>query len=70
MMIIRRGLLVLIFLLIIFIAVNRFTELINYGELSQIFGVNSFDEVVENDPFADRTTQTTTIAVTEMSETT
>ena len=70
MMIIRRGLLVLIFLLIIFIAVNRFTELINYGELSQIFGVNSFDEVVENDPFADRTTQATTIAVTEMSETT
>ena len=33
--------------------------MINYGELSQIFGVNSFDEVVENDPFADRTTQTT-----------
>ena len=59
MMIIRRGLLVLIFLLIIFIAINRFTEMINYGELSQIFGVDSFDEVVENDPFADRTTQTT-----------
>lgn len=61
MMIIRRGLLVLIFLLIIFIAINRFTEMINYGELSQIFGVDSFDEVVENDPFADRTTQTTSL---------
>lgn len=61
MMIIRRGLLVLIFLLIIFIAVNRFTEMINYGELSQIFGVDSFDEVVENDPFADRSTQATSI---------
>ena len=62
MMIIRRGLLVLIFLLIIFIAVNRFTELINYGELSQIFGVDSFDEVIENDPFADRTTHSTSAA--------
>ena len=67
MMIIRRGLLVLIFLLIIFIAVNRFTEMINYGELSQIFGVDSFDEVVENDPFADRSTQATTTATTEPS---
>ena len=68
MMIIRRGLLILIFLLIIFIAVNRFTEMINYGELSQIFGVDSFGEVVENDPFADRTTQNTGIVVTEMTE--
>ena len=69
MMIIRRGLLLLIFLLVIFIAVNRFTELINYGELSQIFGVESLDEVIENDPFADKPTVNTGIAVTEMSET-
>ncbi len=70
MMIIRRGLLILIFLLIIFIAVNRFTEMINYGELSQIFGVDSFGEVVENDPFADRTTQNTSVVVAEMTEST
>ncbi len=69
MMIIRRGLLALIFILILFIAINRFTEMINYGELSQIFGVNSWDEVVENDPFADRTTPST-VAVTEMTEST
>ncbi len=69
MMIIRRGLLALIFILILFIAINRFTEMINYGELSQIFGVNSWDEVVENDPFADRTTPSTA-AVTEMTEST
>ena len=66
MMIIRRGLLVLIFLLIIFIAVDRFTGIINYGELSQIFGIDSWDEVVENDPFADRTSESTSgIATTE-----
>ena len=69
MMIIRRGLLALIFILILFIAINRFTEMINYGELSQIFGVNSWDEVVENDPFADRTTPST-VVVTEMTEST
>ena len=66
MMIIRRGLLVLIFLLIIFIAVDRFTGIINYGELSQIFGIDSWNEVVENDPFADRTSESTSgIATTE-----
>jgi hypothetical protein len=65
MMIIRRGLLVLIFLLIIFIAVDRFTGVINYGELSQIFGIDSWDEVVENDPFADKTSESTSGIATE-----
>ncbi|MCR4557211.1 MAG: hypothetical protein K5779_05250 [Saccharofermentans sp.] len=54
MMIIRRGLLLLIFILILFIAVDRVAGLINYGEMAQIFGIESWDEVVENDPFADR----------------
>ena len=65
MMIIRRGLLVLIFLLIIFIAVDRFTGIINYGELSQIFGIEEWGQVVENDPFADRTTESTPPVATE-----
>lgn len=65
MMIIRRGLLVLIFLLVIFITVDRFTGAVNYGELSQIFGIDSWDEVVENDPFADRTTESTSGITTE-----
>lgn len=66
MMIIRRGLLILIFILILFIAVDRITGLVNYGEMAQIFGIDSWDEVVENDPFEDRTTQTSAAAVTEM----
>lgn len=69
MMIIRRGLLALIFLLVIFIAVDRFTNLINYGELSQIFGVDSWGEVIENDPFADKTTESTSFIVPGTSET-
>ena len=69
MMIIRRGLLALIFVLIIFIAIDRFTNLINYGELSQIFGVDSWGEVIENDPFADKTTESTGFVVPGTSET-
>lgn len=69
MMIIRRGLLILIFLLVVFITVDRFTGAINYGELSQIFGVDSFDDVVENDPFADRTTESSSgITLTEATQ--
>ena len=69
MMIIRRGLLILIFLLILFIAVDRVMGLVNYGEMAQIFGIDSFDEVVENDPFEDRTTASSAIVYTEPSET-
>ena len=65
MMIIRRGLLVLIFVLILLIAVDRLTGAINYGEVSQIFGIEEWGQVVENDPFADRTTESTTPVTTE-----
>jgi hypothetical protein len=65
MMIIRRGLLVLIFVLILLIAVDRLTGAINYGEVSQIFGIEEWGQVVENDPFADRTTESTTPVATD-----
>ena len=65
MMIIRRGLLILIFILILFIAVDRFTGMVNLGEIVQIFGIDSFSEVVENDPFADRSTETTNYTTVE-----
>ena len=66
MMIIRRGLLLLIFLLILFIAAERFTGLINYGEMAQIFGIESWDEVVENDPFAERDTDNNLITASDV----
>lgn len=69
MMILRRGLLILIFILILFIAADRFTGLINYGEMAQIFGIESWDEVVENDPFADRDADKPLTAVNEPAET-
>lgn len=65
MMIIRRGLLVLIFILVLLIGLDRLTGVINYGELSQIFGISEWGEVVENDPFEDRTTESTAPVITE-----
>ena len=65
MIIIRRGLLILIFILVLLIAVDRLTGAINYGELSQIFGIEEWGQVVENDPFADRTTESTPPVITE-----
>ena len=70
MMIIRRGLLILIFVLIVFIAVDRVTGYVNYGELSQIFGIDSFDAAVENDPFAGKGTLSTSYSVADTTETT
>ena len=65
MMIIRRGLLVLIFILVLLIGLDRLTGVINYGELSQIFGIDEWGEVVENDPFEDRTTESTAQVISE-----
>ena len=69
MMIIRRGLLILIFLLILFIAVDRFMGLVNYGELTQIFGIDSWEEVMENDPFSDKTAESTDYTIPVITET-
>ena len=55
----------LIFILILFIAVDRFTGMVNLGEIVQIFGIDSFSEVVENDPFADKSTETTNYTTAE-----
>ncbi|MCR4688461.1 MAG: hypothetical protein K5745_02810 [Saccharofermentans sp.] len=57
MIIIRRGLLVLIFLLLMFISISRFLDAMNYGELSQIFGFDSVSEFTVNDPFEISSTQ-------------
>ena len=66
----RKYLRLFAIILCVFIAVDRVMGLVNYGEMAQIFGISSFDEVVENDPFEDRTTQSTSAAVTETTEST
>ena len=59
-----------ILLLILLIAVDRFTGIINYGELSHIFGIDSWNEVMENDPFSDRTAESTENTIPVIRETT
>ena len=62
MMLLRRGLLVIIMLLLLFISIDRVLNIADFNEISHVFGINSFDEITENDPFrtsGSRTTETT-----------
>ncbi|MBP5775201.1 MAG: hypothetical protein J6W36_05840 [Clostridiales bacterium] len=61
MMILRRGLLALIFFLLLFIVMDRTLSVLNFGELKQMFGFSSWTELMKNDPFSERkeTEQTT-----------
>ena len=54
MMILRRGLLALIFFLLLFIVLDRAISILNYNELKQMFGFSSWTELLQNDPFSDR----------------
>ncbi len=65
MIILRRGLLTLIFVLLMFIAVNRFISAVNYGELSQMFGFDSITDFVKNDPFSSSDKSITATADTQ-----
>ncbi len=50
-MILRKGLLVLIFILLLFIAINSIIPFINVDSYRTMFGVGSAEEMTENDPF-------------------
>lgn len=51
MIILRRGLLILIFVLLLFISLKKILPYINTESYSQMFGISSVDEMTENDPF-------------------
>ena len=68
MMIMRRGLLALIFFLLLFIVLDRSLSAFNYGELKQMFGFSSWTELLKNDPFSERKeTEPTVITPTTVS---
>lgn len=50
-MILRKGLLVLIFVLLLFISINKIIPYVNVDSYKTMFGVGSADEMTENDPF-------------------
>jgi len=51
MMLLRRGLLVIIMLLLLFISIDRIINITDFDEISHVFGIDSFDEITQNDPF-------------------
>lgn len=64
MMIMRRGLLALIFFLLLFIVLDRSLSAFNYGELKQMFGFSSWTELLKNDPFSEKnSTETAALPV-------
>jgi len=59
MIVLRRGLLALIFILLLFISVNKVLEVTNFDEIKQMFGIGSWSEVTQNDPFKSSSTDVT-----------
>ncbi|MBO4636787.1 MAG: hypothetical protein J5685_06540 [Clostridiales bacterium] len=51
MMIIRRGLLLIIMILLIFISIDSILPYIRVDEYKQMFGVGSAEDMTSNDPF-------------------
>jgi len=51
MIILRSGLLAIIFVLLFFIAVNAVIPYIDFDQYSGMFGISSVDDVTKNDPF-------------------
>ncbi len=62
MMILRRGLLALIFFLLLFIVFDRTLSVLNFSEMRQMFGFSSWTDLMKNDPFSEtRVTEQTTV---------
>ena len=53
LMILRRGLLLIIFVLILLISFKTFVPYINVDQYKNMFGIGDVEELTENDPFAD-----------------
>lgn len=51
LIIIRRGLMILILIMLIFISVDRLLNITDFDEISHVFGINSIEDITENDPF-------------------
>lgn len=67
MIIIRRGLLIIIFVLLLFITLNRVLNIVKFDDMKQMFGISGWGEVVSHDPF--NSTEPTDANATEPIET-
>lgn len=57
MIILRRGLLIIIFVLLLFITLSRVLNVVKFDDMKQMFGISGWSEVVSNDPFNTRSTE-------------
>ncbi len=67
MIILRRGLLIIIFVLLMVITLSRVLNVVKFDDMKQIFGISGWSEVVSNDPFNTRTTASSQPQETEES---
>ena len=58
LMILRRGLLLIIFVLLMFITINAVIPYVDVDQYSQMFGVGDVDSLTEEDPFENVTVAT------------
>jgi len=65
MIILRWGLLTLIFVLLFFITIDRIEPYINVNQYLDMFGIGSVDDATRNDPFEVTTESTTSTSVVE-----
>ncbi|MCR5199571.1 MAG: hypothetical protein K6C38_00480 [Saccharofermentans sp.] len=70
LIILNRGLLLIIFFLLLFISINAILPHINVEQYSDMFGISSVEEVTRNDPFSVPGTSTTEQTVPTASATT
>lgn len=69
LMVLRRGLLIIIFVLILLISFKTFVPYINVDQYKNMFGIGDVDELTENDPFADNAVTVPTVVMESTTET-
>lgn len=69
LMVLRRGLLIIIFVLILLISFKTFVPYINVDQYKNMFGIGDVDELTENDPFANNAVSVPTVVMESATET-
>lgn len=69
LMILRRGLLLIIFVLLLLISFKSFIPYINVDQYRNMFGIGDVEELTENDPFANNAVTVPTVVMESTSET-
>lgn len=69
LMILRRGLLLIIFVLLLLISFKTFVPYVDVDQYRNMFGIGDVDELTQNDPFADNAVSVPTVVMETTTET-